>query len=329
MNKEQVITIVQDSLDKGVVTKADLASLNPRTNAGAALSAAQDGLVSKVLYSLGGLIALIGVVFFLSENWDVIGSAGRLLVTVGFFLATFVGGFVLFRKAAQPALTQVFFALSAAIAPLSAFVLLKEMGVREISSGSHILIGIALTAIFGAALYATRLPIFYFVIGGFFSWAYYASVAQLVKGSGFSLSLIRDITVYTSMILGIAYLAYSSWVHKISVATSSAAMRRIGSFYVFAAFSLTLISALFLGAAWDFFYAFLAVGAVALSIQMRTTIGLVVSAGAIGIYVIKISSKYFADSIGWPLALILIGFAIIGLGYFTYYLNKKYISGTK
>jgi uncharacterized membrane protein YidH (DUF202 family) len=131
------------------------------------------------------------------------------------------------------------------------------------------------------------------------------------------------------MILGLAYLAYSSWLQTISVATKSIATRKIGSIYLFLAYAGVLFSALFLSGFWDVLYALLAVGAISLSVKMRTSIGLVVSAIGVGIYVIKISSKYFADSLGWPLALIIIGFVIIGLGYFTYYLNKKYISGTK
>jgi len=43
-------------------------------------------------------------------------------------------------------------------------------------------------------------------------------------------------------------------------------------------------------------------------------------------HIIKLTSKYFVDSIGWPVALIGVGFLVIGVGYITFYINKKFIS---
>jgi hypothetical protein len=100
----------------------------------------------------------------------------------------------------------------------------------------------------------------------------------------------------------------------------------VATFYNGAAFVFVLIPALTLIGIWDLLYAFLALGAVMLSINLRTTSGLVISAAAIGFYVIHMSSKHFANSIGWAAVLVVIGFVIIGIGYLTYYLNKKYIA---
>jgi hypothetical protein len=43
-------------------------------------------------------------------------------------------------------------------------------------------------------------------------------------------------------------------------------------------------------------------------------------------YILKITGEYFADSLSWPVALMVAGFALIGVGYFTFYLRKKYFS---
>jgi uncharacterized membrane protein YgaE (UPF0421/DUF939 family) len=73
-------------------------------------------------------------------------------------------------------------------------------------------------------------------------------------------------------------------------------------------------------------YALLLVGIVSLAVRIKSTSALVVSAIGIISYLIKISTKYFANSLGWALLLMLIGFMVIGVGYFMYSLNRKYIS---
>ncbi len=131
------------------------------------------------------------------------------------------------------------------------------------------------------------------------------------------------------MILAIGYFMYGSWIIKGTFPQSLAinTKRIFGGIYTFASFGLFLVSGLFLGGIWNLLYAFIAIGAVTLSVKLKTKIGLLVTAIAIGIYCIKISVEYFADSISFSLALLISGLLIIALGYLTYYLNKKYITG--
>jgi uncharacterized integral membrane protein len=42
-----------------------------------------------------------------------------------------------------------------------------------------------------------------------------------------------------------------------------------------------------------------------------------------------ITGKYFAHTIGWPIALILLGFLFIGLGYWSVSISRKYITHPK
>jgi uncharacterized integral membrane protein len=41
-----------------------------------------------------------------------------------------------------------------------------------------------------------------------------------------------------------------------------------------------------------------------------------------------ITSEYFADSLGWPITLVILGFVFIGLAYFSVTINKKYIKNS-
>jgi hypothetical protein len=51
---------------------------------------------------------------------------------------------------------------------------------------------------------------------------------------------------------------------------------------------------------------------------------LIIGTGALVVYIFKITGEYFADSLGWPLALIVAGFAMIAIGSLFVRLNRKY-----
>lgn len=326
MNKEHILKTVRDGLANGVITRSDLQNISvadPRPEA----ASSRNSLVSKVFYALGGIIALIGIVVLVSDNWTELGTAGRLIVTLGVSLATYIAAIMLHRKGIQSALVQIFFILSAALAPIASFVFLDSLGVSDAYAvTSQVGIALVLLVIYGAALVVTKRNILHIICGLAFSWAYYATVAWTLRGSGFSPDAFKDVQVYTSMILGFAFLAYSTWLKTLIKGQPSDSLRRVASAYNIAAFLFVLLPALTLTGAWDAIYALLALGAVMVSIQLRTTAGLVISAVSIAVYVIHVSSKYFQNSVGWAAILVVVGFLIIGIGYLTYYLNRKYIA---
>ncbi|MEK7586478.1 MAG: hypothetical protein AAB453_01260, partial [Patescibacteria group bacterium] len=57
----------------------------------------------------------------------------------------------------------------------------------------------------------------------------------------------------------------------------------------------------------------------------RRGIILVSTVAFIGHYVF-ITNEYFANSVSWPILLVVLGFFIIGMGYLSLSLNKKYIN---
>lgn len=342
MNKDQVIEVIKTSINQNVITRdeviavANIGSTNSR-NTHEATNSEKESNIPKVLYSIGGVIAVTGILVLLGNNWDTIGFIGRWLATVGLGLATFVSAFMVYKKPEYNVLSQVLFSISSIASLIGGFVWLGESSIAYWDGpDSALLISLVLLAIFGTALYAAKKGVLHIVSTVFFTIAYYAFVSKLLKGSGFDLFALKDIVVYASMILAIGYFMYGSWISRgasitqntpVEAGLSDAAKKIFSSIYTFAAFSLFLISALFLGGIWNLFYAFIAIGAVVLSVKLKTRIGLVVTSIAIGIYCIKISVEYFADSISFSLALLISGLLIIALGYLTYYLNKKYITG--
>jgi uncharacterized integral membrane protein len=42
------------------------------------------------------------------------------------------------------------------------------------------------------------------------------------------------------------------------------------------------------------------------------------------IYILKLTAEYFADTVGWPLALVISGFILMGVGFMSVQLRQKY-----
>lgn len=297
-----------------------------------------NNVVARVLYGIGTIIAVVGVAIILIQYWGQINPLTRIGVTLGISIATYVLGFVVSTRKNQNALSQTFFTISAILAPVGSFVLCNELGITFTDGAIlNLTIMIVLTLIFGLALYTTRKSVLYVVEAVFFSWAYFAGVTEFIKGSGYSYEIIKNVYAYAGMVLGMMYFIFSLWLHEqrstpdinSSILTShneSTILGIISRRFVAFSFILFLGSALFLTGFWDVLFVFLVLAAIGISIHLRTTSGLIISAFALGIYIIKISFKYFSNSIGWAFLLVLIGFIFISLGYLTFYLNKKYIT---
>src|SRR3989338_8796900 len=89
MDKNQVLAFIKQKLADGTVTSADVASLAPAAAAASPLGSQapagdRHSLVAKVLYALGALIVIIGAGILVADNWNTLGSGGRIFVAVAF-----------------------------------------------------------------------------------------------------------------------------------------------------------------------------------------------------------------------------------------------------
>jgi len=80
---------------------------------------------------------------------------------------------------------------------------------------------------------------------------------------------------------------------------------------------------------WQFLYFLVIFGGLYLSIYLKSQIILVMSTIFLIAHISYITSEYFADSLGWPISLVILGFIFIGLGYASVNINKKYINSTE
>jgi hypothetical protein len=79
---------------------------------------------------------------------------------------------------------------------------------------------------------------------------------------------------------------------------------------------------------WELVYPLFVFGAVFLSVYLKSKSFLTFGTIFLIVYILKITGEYFTSGLGWPLALVIAGLAIMAIGYYAVRINKQYFSRT-
>ena len=323
MNKDELLQELKAKVATREISQEEIARvLNLGTVAPQTVAADHHSFFSatRILYFLGAAIVIVGILVFVSQIWSDIGSFGRITISLGLGLLMAALGSLLLTSKPEEHIGSIFHVIGGVLIPSGAMVTLSEMNIP----GDDIwLITIAFGSIFAFYLLLNAvhknavLTFFAIANGTIFAYALTAATTQDLY-----YTVLDDIFAYLTMVLGLSYLllAHSfkdSWNKKLI-----SALCFFGSAgFLGAAFSRVYDSGL-----WELLFFVLVSGGLALSVYMKSRIILIISTLFLIAHVIYITDEYFANSLGWPLSLVLLGFIFIGLGYFTVNLNKKYIS---
>lgn len=340
MTKEEILKYIKEQVEVGNVTKQELLSIaQPQTEQQTGpivqVPSVQKNIVPEnrtedssknvtgVLYSIGAIIAIVGVGILVGQNWQEIGFAGRILSTLGIAVVVYVAG-LLIRGEEHRNLSQVMFTLAAGLAPFGVFVLLDEADI-SFDWSAQLMTAIVLCIFFAIALFISKRNILILLTTGFATWAYLTLVNKFF---GFSFSDENVLIKWAVILLGISYilLAYGLQTaltpHDQSDEEEKIRVRN----FLYGFGSLAILAAgISIGGVFDVFFVLFIFAAFYGSVFLKSRAMLSFGALFLMAHIIKLTSKYFVDSIGWPVALIFIGFLLIGVGYLTYYLNKKFI----
>jgi len=269
----------------------------------------KDGAVlGRLLSYIGGAFVFSGVGLLISFLWDDIGGAERVILTFGSGLAAFVLAMVCARDPRYDKAVTPIFLVAACLQPTGLFVFLDEFMPH---SGDP---EIAATLVFGVlalqqvlafwALKRTSLLFFALVF-----WN--ACLAAAMAGMDFDGEIV-------GLVLGISMLCLSWGIGKTP-------HRVIVPFWYFAGGAVTLGSwwALFENTALDL--TFVGLGALLVYVSIRTGSRSLLFVSILGLlaYMSYFAWEYFADMIGWPIALIIVGLAMIGVTGWSVKLAKK------
>lgn len=325
MNKEELLQELSLKISTGEISREEIAtrfSFSPTTQTAIVTEDSKVSTpfsVTKMLYVLGAAIVVIGIVIFVSQIWDDIGSFGRIAVTLGLgFLITAIGSMLLKSKPDQN-IGTVFHFIGGMLIPGGSMVLLSELSTGQdpswplaITFGIIFLFYLLLNSVHKNAILT------FFAIANGTAFVYLL-VEAIVDGPFYR---YEDLYAYLTMVIGASYLLLAhafrdGWNKKL-----------IGVLYFFGitGFLGAAFSQVFDSVPWQMFYFLIVIGGLFLAVYVRNRSILVMSTLFLIAHVSYITSEYFADSLGWPISLVILGFVFIGLGYISVNINKKYIA---
>jgi len=318
MKKEDLLKELSEKLKSGEIRKEEVVS---RLKLSAdAQKRTGDGhfSVSKMLYILGATIVIIGLVFFISQIWGDIGSIGRIFVTLGLGLLLTALGSMLLNSQPQTNLGSVFHFIGGMLVPGGAMVALNEMSVDSVTLWPVSITFGVIFAFYMLLNYVHRTPVLTFFAIANFTMFVYVTFEAVVEGYSYQHG---DLYAYLTMLVGISYLLLAhafreGWNRHL-----------VGILYFFGISGLlgAAFTRVFDSIGWQLLYFLLVIGGLFLAVYTKSRAILVMSTIFLISHVAYITSEYFADSIGWPISLVLLGFAFIGLGYASITINKRYM----
>ena len=251
----------------------------------------------RVLGFLGGTFVFAGIGVFIALQWDGLSSAARVVATLGPGVAALVLAVLASRDARFEKATTPMFLVAAALQPTGMLVAFDEFG----SGGDWRVASLVTTATmalqFGAVFRVIRrsTPLFLTIFFGTMFWWTAFDLLDLDGG-------------VTAVILGSSMLLTAAGVDR----TVHRDITPVWYLFGAAAFLSGLFD-LVQNTPFEIVFLAIAAGFVYLSVMLHSRTLLVVATLAILGYTGWFTGQHFADSIGWPLALIAFGMFMIGL----------------
>lgn len=266
-------------------------------------------VLSKLFGYIGGIFVFAGVAVFISMYWDDFGSAARVTVTLGIGLFAFLMGLVCltdnkYERAATP-----LFLMSSVLQPTGILVML-----REYAAGGDARYGL----LFMAAYMLIQQACTFWAKG-----RTAPAFSAILFGSIFFANLF-DILDINEKLIGIVM---GTSLLFIAYALNQSRHSAIAAFWYFigAVVLLWSVFEVVKNSALEPLYLGLCALIIFVSTTVRSRTLLLVGTLSMLCYIGYYTAKHFANMVGWPIALVMIGVALIGLSSLAVKLNNKYI----
>lgn len=273
------------------------------------MSAAPASVLSKLFGYIGGIFVFAGIGVFISMYWDDFSSASRVIVTLGTGLIAFVMGLICLSEQKYERVATPLFLIASVLQPTGIMVMLDEY-----SSGGDVRHGLLFMAAYmlvqqGATFWAKQRTVLAFS-AIIFGCIFFANLFDL-----WDLDEKLIGTVIGSSLLCLAF------------AIQRSKHMAIAPFWYFVGAVLLLWSIFewVEGSLFEPIYLGMTAFMIFLSTFVRSRTLLLVGTLAILIYIGYYTAEHFANAVGWPIALVIIGIALIGLSALAIRLNNQYI----
>lgn len=324
-NKEEVLGYIQELAREKAITKQEIIKAFDSGGCAATEALNKNLNIAQILYYIGGGIVFLGIAILVGQNWSTLGFLTKLLATLGFGIAAYFAGLLFSRDKRTELVGSAFYLISALVTPIGIWVVFDNVGYRNSIGLQALISGIMfLTYLFSLFVSKKNIIILFNILFG--TWFFFSFTSWLVGGAPFLNVSSSDFALYRILIIGIAYMLIGYSFSKSDERSSLS-----GFLYGFGILGF-LGSTLALGnwepnqnIFWELIYPFLVFGALFLSVTIKSRAFLTWGTIFLMGYILKITGEYFSNSLGWPLALVICGLAMIGVGYMSFSIRKKYL----
>lgn len=261
----------------------------------------------RVLGYLGAAFIFGGLALFISMQWDDLGSPARVIITYGPGLIAFILGIITLKDERFIKASTPLFLKSAILLPTGMFVYLSEYAEGDDSQLASLIVFGLLSIQYLITFKAFRRTSLLFF--GFLFWN--AAVGIMMDRAGVPGEAL-------GIGLGLSIMA-AAWSMDMTV------HRAIAPFFYFLG-SVGLLWSIFdvvEGTPADVSFLAVAIGMMFLSVRMHSRTLLIVSTFGLLGYLGYFTDEYFADTIGWPIALMLMGCMLIAISYWAVKLGRQ------
>jgi hypothetical protein len=260
------------------------------------------GVLVQVLSFIGGTFVFAGVGVFVALQWESMNAAARVIVTFGSGLSAFVLAVLASRDVRLDKAATPLFLVAGALEPTGMLVLFDEFGTGGDWRWASLVTSGTMALQFAATLAPLGRSTLLFLCV-FFAALFWWTVLDLMGAES-----------------GIVALAVGGGLLATAIAVDRTAWYLFGAagvlYGLFDAVEGTPLEVGFLIAA---------AGLVYLSVALRSRMVLGVSTLAIIAYTAWFTERHFADSLGWPIALIIFGLLLIGLSAVAFRIDRDYV----
>ncbi len=326
MDKQQLFLEIRQMAARGELNQAEVLAVFGGQVPQPPQDAATKGLsLSDIMYYIGGAIVFLGIVVLCYQNWDNFSPALRILVTLGSAIACFITAALLNRYEDFKKISHAFFLLSGMLAPMGVEITADQIGFDLDSNSIQLAIFFILSAVYLGAFYFFRqtMLLFFSIV---FTTLTFHFLINIMIGDNLMYENLDTIWKYRILVLGLAYMFLGYYLSSTSQKALSGVLYAFGT-------SFFLGAAIFLGGYypdhnifWELIYPVLVFGVIFLSVHVKSKAFLIFGSLFLISYILKLTGEYFSEGLGWPLALVLAGLAIMGVGYYAFRINKRYLT---
>jgi hypothetical protein len=310
-DRERALAEIAEIADRhGLSADEVRAALEGRADRGdGARPAARQGPLARALAYLGGTFVLAGLAVFVGTFWHGMNSAERIVSTLGPGICAFVLAVLAGRSEKRERLTTPLFVLAVLLEPTGMFVACAELG----SGGSPLdpEIAVGLVMLFQCLAYFAKAR----------------RTAALFAALGFAALAMSAGMLRAEVPGGWTGLAVGTSLFCLTRAIDRTEHRVITPFWYFVSAAAVLVAYYEIVEKQALEVTEVAVAALFVYLSTRFRSRTLLATGCVGLlaYVGYYTSEHFADSIGWPIALILLGILMMGLGAFAVRIHRRYI----